>query len=297
MPRIVIDGVEVQVEEGATILEAARKAGLEIPTLCYRAGLPACTSCLTCVVKVDGADRLLPSCATAAREGMVVESETDQVRKARRMALELLLGDHLGDCLGPCQVACPAHMDIPTMIRQIADGRLADAIATVKEHIPLPAALGRICPELCEKACRRGAHDAPLAIRLLKRHVADVDLASDRPYTPICAPASGKRVAVIGAGPAGLSAAYYLLRDGHEVAVLDEREQPGGMLRYGVSEERLPRGVLDAEIGLIEQLGAQFCPARRVGTDVSLEELRQEFDAVLLAIGEPDEAGAARLDD
>ncbi len=295
MPKLRIDDIEVEVEEGATVLDAARKAGVEIPTLCHREGLPPSGSCLVCVVKVNGSDHLVPSCATVAREGMVVESETEEVRKARRMALELLLGDHLGDCLGPCQVTCPAQMDIPTMIRQIAEGRLRDAIATVKERIALPAALGRICPAPCERACRRGQHDDAVAIRLLKRYVADVDLASGHPYMPPCEPSTGKRVAIIGAGPAGLSAAYYLLQGGHEVAVFDERDQPGGMLRHGVPEERLPREVLDAEIAVIEELGATFHPGQRVGADLSLDGLRQEFDAVLVAAGELDEEAAAQL--
>jgi len=295
MPKLRIDDIEVEVGEGATILEAARGAGVEIPTLCYREGLPPSVSCLVCVVKVNGADRLVPSCATTAQEGMVVESDTDEVRKARRMALELLLGDHLGDCLGPCQVTCPAQMDIPKMIRQIARGHLREAIATVKEHIALPAVLGRICPELCEKACRRGAYDQPVAIRLLKRYVADVDLASEEPYLPPRKTATGRQVAVIGAGPAGLSAAYYLLRDGHEVVLLDEHDQPGGALRYGITPDRLPREVLDAEVGLIAELGAQFRLGRRVGRDILLGDLRQEFDAVLVAAGELDEDAAAQL--
>jgi ferredoxin len=295
MPRLRIDDIEVEVGEGATILDAARAAGVEIPTLCHREGLPPSASCLVCVVKVNGSDRLVPACATTAQEGMVIESDTEEVRRARRMALELLLGDHLGDCLGPCQVTCPAQMDIPKMIRHIAHGRLREAIATVKEHIALPAVLGRICPEPCEKACRRGAYDQPVAIRLLKRYVADVDLASEQPYLPPRKTATGRQVAVIGAGPAGLSAAYYLLRDGHEVVLLDEHDRPGGALRYGVAPDRLPHEVLDGEVGLIAELGAQFRLGRRVGRDILLGDLRQEFDAVLVAAGELDEDAAAQL--
>src|SRR4030042_669968 len=143
MPRLVIDGRDVEVPAGATVLEAARRLGLDIPTLCYLEGLPAATSCMACVVKVAGRDGLVPSCATRAEDGMRVESETEEVREARRAALELLLGDHLGDCIGPCHGACPAHMDIPRMIREIARGDLRAAIATVKARIALPAVLGR----------------------------------------------------------------------------------------------------------------------------------------------------------
>jgi ferredoxin len=295
MPRIRIDNREVEVEPGATVLDAARKVGIDIPALCYLDGFTPNTSCFACVVKVNGQGRLVPSCATKAQEGMVVESETAEVRAARKMALELLLGDHLGDCVGPCQTACPAHMDIPTMIRQIAAGDVRDALATVKEHIALPAVLGRICPAPCEKACRRGQKDAPVAICLLKRFAADVDLGSESPYLPQRSAASGKQVAIVGAGPAGLAAAYYLLREGHDCVVFDDREQPGGMLRYGVPPERLPRHVLDAEIGVIRSLGAQFRTQTRVGTKPSMRDLQAEFDAVLVAAGEVSEEVASGL--
>ncbi len=295
MPRVCIDNREVEVDPNATILEAARQAGLNIPTLCYLQGCAAPTSCLVCVVKVDGDERLVPACATKVTDDMVVESETEEVRTARRTALELLLSDHLGDCIGPCQNICPAHMDIPAMIRQIAAGCLREAIATVKEHISLPAVLGRICPEFCEKGCRRGAHDESVSIRLLKRFVADQDLASANPYLPTAKPTSGQRVAIVGAGAAGLSAAYYLLREGHACALFDEKDQPGGMLRYAISPERLPREVLAAEIDIIRKLGAEFRSDVHVGTAPSLNDLRQQFDAVLIATGETSEEQAAAL--
>jgi len=286
MPTLTIDNQRVEVPDGATILDAARALGIDIPTLCFRQGLAPSTSCMVCVVKVNGKPGLRPACATVAEDGMVVESETDEVRAARRTALELLLGDHLGDCVGPCHALCPAQMDIPRMIRQIADGRFADAIATVRRDIPLPAILGRICPAPCEKGCRRGDHDAPVAICLLKRFVADADLATHTPCLPECAPSTGKRVAIVGAGPAGLSAAWFLLQQGHACVVFDDRERPGGTLRHAVSAERLPRDVVDAEAALVERLGAEFRLGARVGDAVSLDELRRDFDAVLVAAGE-----------
>jgi len=206
MPKLSIDGRPVEVEAGATILDAAEKLGIEIPTMCYLRGHEATTSCMVCVVKVLGAKGLLPACGTPARDGMQVENDCEEVRDARRSALELLLSDHVGDCVGPCQMACPAHMDIPLMIRQIEAGQLKDAIATVKRDIALPAVLGRICPAPCEKVCRRAQHDEAVSICLLKRFVAGVDLQSDETYRPACAAERGKRVAIIGAGPAGLAA-------------------------------------------------------------------------------------------
>ncbi|MFP3902796.1 MAG: FAD-dependent oxidoreductase [Armatimonadota bacterium] len=296
MPKLSIDGQPVEVEEGATILEAARKLGINIPTLCYRDGYEPPTSCMVCVVRVNGSEQLVPSCATQATEDMEVESETEHVREARRMALELLLGDHTGDCIAPCQIACPAHLDIPGMIRLIQSGRMDEAVALVKERIALPATLGRICPELCEKACRRGQVDAPVSIQLLNRFVGDYDRQSESRYTPECEPPTDQHVAVIGAGPAGLSAAYYLLQKGHCCTLFDDHDQPGGMLRYGVSDADLPPDILDADIQPILQMGTEFRGGIQVGADVMMDEIREEFDAVLVAAGELSDTEAAALD-
>ncbi len=295
MPVLSIDGRTVHVAPGSTILDAATAAGIKIPTMCFLKDLPAQTSCLVCVVRVNGSPRLVPSCATLATDGMVVDSSSEDVVTARRTALELLLGNHLGDCVGPCQTACPAHMDIPSMIAQIAAGDYRRAIITIKQHIALPAVLGRICPELCERSCHRATHDSPLSICRLKRFAADVDLASPQPYLPDCVPPSGKRVAIIGAGPTGLAAAYYLLQMGHQCVIFDEHEQPGGMLRYGVTPDRLPHNILDAEIGLILQLGAELHTNYCCDDAQCLDELSSQHDAVLLACGKLDGEKMARL--
>jgi len=285
MPKLWIDNREVEVPEGSTILDAARKLGIDVPALCFLEGRDASTSCMCCVVKIAGREGLAPSCATTAAEGMRVESESDAVRAARREALELLLSDHLGDCVAPCQSICPAGMDIPRMVRLVRDGRMREAVATIKAHIALPAVLGRICPAPCEKGCRRGAHDAPVSIMLLKRYAADADLAGE-PFLPDCRPATGKSVAVVGAGPAGLAAAYTLRRMGHACTVFDDRDAPGGMLRYGVGEDRLPRDVLDAEIAVIERLGVNFRLNTLVGRDIPPANLQADHNAILLATGE-----------
>jgi len=280
MPKLTIDNREVEIEPGGTILQAARKLGIDIPTLCFNEECQPSTSCMVCVVKLkrEGAARggFVPSCATIAEDGMEVESETDEVHKARRVALELLLSDHLGDCIAPCQRICPAGMNIPLMLRQIAADELPEAIITVKRDIALPAVLGRICPAPCERGCRRGTYDNPVSICLLKRYVADVDLASESPYLPACKPGNGKRAAIVGAGPAGLAAAYYLLQEGYECLIFDDHEKPGGMLRYGVPEDRLPREVLDAEIGIIENLGAKFRMNTHIGESTSIADLQND---------------------
>lgn len=291
MPQFTIDGRVMTVPDGATVLDAAQLAEIEIPTLCHLPGRPPETSCFVCLVRVEGIGRFLPACATRVTEGMVVHNASDEVRDARRTAIELLLSDHLGDCVAPCQGVCPAHMDIPKMMELTAKGQFRDAHIVVKQAIPLPAILGRVCPELCEKGCRRAAHDGSLSICMTKRFLADHDLETGDPYLPPMDPASGRSVAVVGAGPAGLSAAYYLRTLGHACVVYDDREAPGGMLRYGTSRDVLPLKVLDDEIALIERMGAVFRSGFRIGEQASVEELQQDCDTVILASGDAKSGG------
>ena len=288
MPKIKIDNREVTLPPGATILDGARALGIDVPTLCFLKGYKPATSCLVCMVKVRGEDRLVPSCATRAEDGMDIDSQTPEVHQVRKTAIELLLSDHVGDCFGPCFFACPAHMDVPLMLRRIGREELREAIATVKRDIALPAVLGRVCSKPCEKACRRHLADGPVAVCGLKRFVADRDLASGDPYMPPCKPAGGKRVAIVGAGPTGLSAAYYLVQQGHAVVLLDRAANPGGRLRTQTTEDDLPRDVLDAEIDLILRLGAEFRPSTSVDESPAFDQLRYRFDAVLVACGRVD---------
>jgi len=176
-------------------------------------------------------------------------------------------------------------MDIPEMLRLMRLGRMDEAVAVVKRRLPFPAILGRICPAPCEGPCRRGELDEPVCIKDLKRAVGDHDLHSAAPYEPLLPPATGRRVAIIGAGPAGLSAAYELRRLGHAVTLLDDHDQPGGMMRYGVSPAELPADVLDGEIARVLAVGMEWLPGKRLGRDVSLPQLQGAFDAVLLACG------------
>lgn len=280
-----LNGRIAQVPEGSTLLDAAREHGISIPTLCHLDGVERFTSCMVCVVHDVSRDRLLPACSAPAEPGMQIETDSELVRNARRQALAFLLSEHVGDCEAPCRRACPAHMDIPRMIRLIEKGRLEEAVATVKADIALPAVLGRICPAPCEKACRRRVFDEAVSVCLLKRYAADVDLARETPFRPETAPLSGKRVAVIGAGPTGLAAAYYLARAGHDCRIYDRHPDPGGTLRYGVPEALLPRSVLDAEIAAIAELGVEFQMGRALGGDIRLEGVRRDFDAVVLAVG------------
>jgi hypothetical protein len=280
---ITIDGRPVEVTPGQSVLDAARSLGLDIPTLCYLEKCGPLNSCLVCVVRING--RIVPSCGTRVEPGMVVESETEVVHAARRTALELLFSDHVGDCLSPCNLLCPLLLNIPVMIRQIETGQLAAAAVTVRQTLPLPAVLGRLCHHPCEKGCRRGAHDDPAAIREMERFVADEDLRSATPHLPPCLPASGKSVAIVGAGPTGLAAAYFLVRAGHAVEVYDRHEKPGGTLHGCVAKNELPRESLEGEVARLEQMGIRFHGSKELGRDLTLANLAQAHAAVVLAIG------------
>ena len=240
---------------------------------------------MICIVHELKSDTLIPACSAPVAAGMEIETHNEKVKEMRKDTLEMLLSEHVGDCEAPCHRACPANMNIPLMIRQIKAKNYADAIITVKGDIALPAVLGRICSAPCENGCKRGFYDSPVSICHLKRFVADVDLAKDTPYRPELKQKSAKRVAIIGAGPTGLSAAYYLLRNGHDCIIYDKNPKPGGMLRYGVPENKLPGNVLDSEIDRILELGARFQKEQILGKNVNLNDLIEKFDAVVLAIG------------
>ena len=285
MIQLQINQQKVEVAEGSTLLAAAGKLGISIPTMCYKDGFPHFTSCMVCVVKDKNSGKLLPSCTVLVKDDMVIETDSDEVRAVRKTALELLLGEHVGDCEGPCQRACPANMNIPQMLRQIEAGELHEALITIKKHIALPAVLGRICPAPCEKVCRRGQVDTFVSIRLLKRFVADFYLTATSPYLPECKPSTGKKVAIVGSGPAGLSVAYYLLQEGHACTIFDDHAKPGGMLRYGIPKTKLSHKVLDAEIEIIRKMGAAFKMNIKIGKDVSIESLNAEYDSIVLTTG------------
>jgi len=285
MITLTINNQSTTVPDGTTILKAAGKLNIDIPTMCYLDDCDPITSCMVCVVQDLNTDRLLPSCSMPVEEGMRIETENERVKKARKDTLDLLLSEHVGNCEGPCQRSCPAYMNIPLMIRQIKSEDFGAALRTVKQNIALPAVLGRICPAPCERGCNRKYHDGTVSICLLKRFVADVDLDAGDPYKPKIKDKSGKKIAIFGAGPAGLAAAYYLLQEGHECDVFDDHKEPGGLLRYGIPDEKYDKSVLDAEIDIIRQIGANFIMEKNLGQDISLKESRDEYDAVILAIG------------
>ena len=282
--QITIDHIRVEVTEGMTIMQAAASHGISIPALCYREGHANHPSCMICLVKDLGRDRLLTSCSFPVEEGMNILTHSHEIHEARKEALELLLSDHAGDCEAPCRRSCPAFMDIPNMNRLIAAGRWDEALSLVREEIALPLILSYICTAPCEKACHRASIDGAVSICLLKRETAR---DSSRRNSGLLLPVdrSGKKIAIVGTGPAGLSAAFYLLRLGHECTLFDRHDMPGGMLRYHIPEDKLPQAILEAEIDCIRQMGASFALNTAVTRELFDDILLREFNAIILATG------------
>ena len=283
MIKLKIDNKSVEVPEGTSVMEAAKAAGIHIPAMCMDEELDHFTSCMLCLVK-DATGRMFPSCSVAASGGMRITTDDEEIREGRRIALELLLSEHVGDCEAPCQLGCPAHMNIPLMNRLIAGGKWEESLRVVKRDIALPAVLGRICPAPCEGACHRKTVDEAVSICLLKRFVGDENDLHPWPVPAL----NGKRAAIVGAGPAGLAAAYYLRLKGVDAHLFDRAGKPGGQLRTAISHDILPEEVLDKEINTILEPGVVFHGGVTVN-DTFFDELKNSYDALVLATGNIDD--------
>ncbi|OGP59141.1 MAG: electron transporter RnfB [Deltaproteobacteria bacterium RBG_13_49_15] len=208
------------------------------------------------------------------------------VLKVKSMTDRLLHFNREDDCLAPCRQTCPAEIDIPKYIAQIKSGDYEGAVHTIRERNPLLLSCGRVCPHPCETHCRRAIEDEAVSINQLKRFVADFEMNSGKHLPISCAPPTGKRVAVIGGGPAGLSCAYFLRRLGHEVTIFEAMPKLGGMIRYGIPEYRLPKKVLDWEIEGITNLGIKVHTNVKLGVDFDMSSLVSAgYDAVFIGVG------------
>jgi formate dehydrogenase beta subunit len=427
---LMIDGTDVEAEKGMTVLEAARNAGIYIPTLCYHPDLLPYGGCRLCIVEIEKMRGYPTACTTPATDGMMVTTRSPQLQELRRSFLQLILTEHPHDCLTchrrercqpydiclrhvsvtercvscpknkqcelqylvdyigigeltlpyryknlpvdftreplvqrdynlcilcgrcvqacsetrgigavsfvnrgistlvstahdkplqdsgcrfcgacvevcptgalmdegarykpehnheevsvPCKNACPAGINVPLYVYLIGEGKYQEALAIIREKVPFPGVLGRVCFHPCEEACRRSALNEPISIRFMKRFVSDRDNGDWKKNSRHLS-STGKKVAIIGSGPAGLTAAYYLAKAGHAVTVFEQFSKAGGMMRVGIPDYRLPPEVLDTEIDEIVKAGVDIKLNTRIESTDSLIE--QGYDAVLLSPG------------
>ncbi len=285
MFQIKLNGNNIQVEPGKTILEVAKDNGIYIPTLCHDEELHPYGSCWVCAVEVKGRRGFVTACGTDVLNGMEIETDNEAVRKARKMALELLLSNHYADCEAPCKIACPDHVEVQGYVSLIANGQYHEAVKVLKDTLPMPLSIGRVCPAFCERECRRQIVEDSVAIRQLKRYAADNDLNDAWSYTPERNPLKGKKIAIIGGGPSGLTCGFYLTTNGYDVDVIEAAPAAGGWLRYGIPEYRLPKEILDKEIELMCCNGMKIHTNHILGRDHKLSDLSKKYDAVYVAIG------------
>lgn len=402
--KIIVEGKEIEVKEGTSVLEASLDAGIYIPHLCKHPDLEAVGGCGLCMVEVEGIEGAVRACKTNVQEGMVVKINSEKADKTRKMAMELILATHPADCTGcpkygkcelqsiyqymgvspdrwrmksrtvpndssnplvqhlftrcvrcgrcvracrelrgvkvldfqrtkngvgvgidggvsleeagckfcgacievcptgsimdavgvmkegtsysdsviPCKAACPAHTDVPRYVRYIKDGEYAKATAVIREKVPFPSTLGNICNHVCEDNCKRNDIGKPISICKLKKAASEVEDQAWKSRARKSDP-TGKKVAVIGAGPAGLTAAYFLAKKGHEVTVFEENEKAGGQCRYGIPAYRLPDEVMDKEVADILEVGVELVTNTNV--EMPKELLNKGYNAVLVAVG------------
>lgn len=285
--NIILNGKILKGNPGETILEFARRHEVHIPTLCNDPRLDPFSSCYLCVVEIEGIRGLQPACSTKLAEGFKIDTENERIKKARKTALDLMASNHYADCAAPCKETCPAGVDVQGYISLIEKGLYSEAVALIKEVNPLPAICGRVCVRPCEDACRRNllGEGTGVGIDYLKRFASDIDLESPQRYVPKVAPPTGKKVAIIGGGPGGLSCAYFLQQKGHQCDIYEASPAAGGWLRYGIPEYRLPNDIIDKEVAAVTELGARIFYNKKFGQNLSYADLKQDYDAVILTIG------------
>ncbi|MEH0664689.1 formate dehydrogenase subunit alpha [Vibrio scophthalmi] len=284
MIEIIIDGAYRIVETDKTLLEVANVCGVEIPSLCGLNRSNDKIPCDLCVVEVESGG-MKRACELKVYSGLNVVTQSPALSEHRRRALNRIMEDHYADCEAPCQTACPAGVDIQSYLYHIAQNDHQKAVEVIKKTLPMPLSIGRVCPAFCESECRRSLVDEPIAIRQLKRHAADADLRAYQAYVPEKKADKPQRVAIVGSGPGGLTAGYYLSNEGYQVDVFEAMPQAGGWLRYGIPEYRLPKSILDQEIDLLCRNGMTIHTNSKLGEANTLSALSEEYDAVCLAVG------------
>ncbi|MFH1728595.1 MAG: FAD-dependent oxidoreductase [Pseudomonadota bacterium] len=279
-----INGKDYSANPGSTVLDVVEKYKIDtIPTLCHSKDLAPYGSCFVCVVEQKGKVNLVPSCATPIFEGMEIQTKSEKVIEARKNALELLFSNHYADCLSPCKQACPAGVDVQGYIALSAMGEYQKAADLIRETNPLPAVCGRVCVRKCEEKCRRIDVDSSVAINNIKRFITD----SENAYTTLvkCEKAKGKSIGIIGAGPAGLTCAWFLGKKGYDPVIYEAMPKSGGMLRYGIPEYRLTDETLDKETDYICQAGVEIKYNIKVGKDIPFNDIKKAHDACFIATG------------
>ena len=279
--NIFINGKECSADTSLSLLDNILNNGVYLPHLCHNKELESYGGCGLCLVEVEGIRKPLRACSTSVSEGMKVVTSTPALEKSRKVSLSLIMSDHSGDCKAPCYMACPAHQDIQGYVGLIANGKEREAVELIKKDNPLPASIGRVCPHPCEEKCRRKHLEGAVSICALKRYAAD----SYMDYVPECDAPNGKSVAVVGAGPAGLSCAYFLALKGYKVKVFEAQAECGGMLRYGIPAYRLPKEIIDEEVNVIKKMGVEIACSKILGKDFTVQSLKSDFDAVFIATG------------
>lgn len=284
--RVLLNGKEVHGYPGQKVLDLCAECGVEIPTLCYNEHLSIHGGCSLCLVEIEGAKALVRACASTITPNMVLRTDTKRCIDARRLALELLLSDHVGDCRPPCSLACPAKADVQGYVNLSAQGKFSEALDVLHRGIALPSCLGRVCPAPCEGACRRAFVDEePVSIKNIKRYIGDHGIDQEEMGHIPLIKENGKTVAIIGGGPGGMSAAYYLRLKGYDVTVIEKEAALGGMMRYGIPDYRLSPEIIKKECDWLVAHGIKLRMNTSLGKDVTLDQLRDEYDAVLLAMG------------
>jgi ferredoxin len=286
VPRLTIDGRTIDVEPGTTVLAAAHRLGISIPTLCHLEGIEPLATCMVCLVEERRSGRLVPSCSARAEEGMAIDTNGGLVQQARRTALELLLSEHAGECEAPCQRACPLGIDIPEMLDRLECNGEAAAWRVLREAVPMPATAARLCPGGCEKACRRRSLDAPVRVAEIHRELADWGLRQGPGLLPPCAAATGKRVTIVGAGLVGLAAADRLLTLGHACTLYERGQAVAESFRRTAVLAPQDAQALSVEIDAILSRGATVHLGVAAGGGVPWHELRSQCDVLLLATTE-----------